>query len=495
MDVCRIAFRQYAFYSSHMLQKQPTPDDAIGGNLFSKTGFCYACYEKQIKIDKLTEEVESLKTRLSALERKAKWAINPHAPSSKEIFVKSSKASKKRPGHKKGQPGFKRSPVDHDEPHRFQKVAMPDSCPDCGHKLLLRTYDERKVIDLIERQVETVVYEIAKGHCSQCNKCHRANHPVLPKALIGNQLLAEAAVMAYVDHIPVSKITGIYGDAVQAGTLFKSFYRVADLLKPAMEVLKQDFRSNLYRHADETGWRTDGKSGYAWVFCTGDTSIFQFEDTRAGSVARGILGIDPLPGFLTVDRYGGYNKVSCELQYCYAHLLRDVKALEKSEPLNETVKVFVSQLSHSLSEAMRLQRDTELDDVKYYEAAKILQKDIETVVLNRSEHLGILKIQTIFRDKASRLYHWVSDRNVCSHNNFGERTLRGTVVARKVSYGSKSAKGRESRSILMSVLYTAKQRLNGDRNALVKWFKEALDAFSSHSKPALTDLLPPIPSS
>lgn len=476
-----------------MLQNQPNPNDAIEGKLFSKTGYCYGCYEKQVKIDKLTEEVESLKSRLSALEKKARWIQNPHLPHSKEVFPKPSKPEvKKARGHKKGQKGFKRKPIDHNEPHRFERIPMPEACPDCGHKLQLRTYEDKKIIDLIERQVETVIYEIAKGHCTQCHKNHRASLPVLPKALIGNQLLAEAAVMAYVDHIPVAKITGMYGNVIQDGTLFKSFYRVADLLEPTIEVLRDDFRRNLYRHADETGWKTDGKNGYAWVFCTSDTTLFQFADTRSGKIAQSIFGQDPLPGYLTVDRYGGYNKVPCEFQYCYAHLLRDVKALEKSEPLNEGVKVFVSQLSHALSEAMKLQKNAELDDVKYYESAKLIQNQIEAIVLNRSEHPGILKIQEIFRDQAARLYHWVDDREVCSHNNFAERTLRGTVVSRKTSYGSKSAKGRESRSVLMSVLYTAKQRLRGDRGALVRWFKETLDTFSGGRILVPREYMPPI---
>ncbi|MFH1562568.1 MAG: transposase [Nitrospirota bacterium] len=32
---------------------------------------------------------------------------------------------------------------------------------------------------------------------------------------------------------------------------------------------------------------------------------------------------------MVVDRYNGYNKVPCEIQYCYAHLLRNVEDLEK----------------------------------------------------------------------------------------------------------------------------------------------------------------------
>lgn len=38
--------------------------------------------------------------------------------------------------------------------------------------------------------------------------------------------------------------------------------------------------------ADETGWRTDGHSGYAWLFCTPALSIFAFRETRWGESSR-----------------------------------------------------------------------------------------------------------------------------------------------------------------------------------------------------------------
>ena len=48
--------------------------------------------------------------------------------------------------------------------------------------------------------------------------------------------------------------------------------------------------------------------------------------------AAEVFGAEPLPGVLVVDRYNGYNKMPCSIQYCYAHLLREVKDLEKNFP-------------------------------------------------------------------------------------------------------------------------------------------------------------------
>ena len=97
------------------------------------------------------------------------------------------------------------------------------------------------------------------------------------------------------------------------------------------------------KHADETGWRTDGHNGYAWLFCTKTISIFRFRQTRSGQVALQVLGAKRLRGVLVVDRYHGYNRAFCAIQYCYAHMLRNVQDLEK-EFLSEAKKVGLYEL-------------------------------------------------------------------------------------------------------------------------------------------------------
>ena len=56
------------------------------------------------------------------------------------------------------------------------------------------------------------------------------------------------------------------------------------------------------------------------------------------------------------------------------------------------------------------------------------------------------------------MYHWAADRRVPADNNLAERDLRPTVVARKVSFGSQSDAGAETRGILMTALCTLRKR-------------------------------------
>ncbi|HEX3717685.1 MAG TPA: transposase, partial [Verrucomicrobiae bacterium] len=48
---------------------------------------------------------------------------------------------------------------------------------------------------------------------------------------------------------------------------------------------------------------------------------------------------------LGVDRYNGYNRAPCRLQYCHAHLLREVQDLGKEFPEVSEVLRFVARLA------------------------------------------------------------------------------------------------------------------------------------------------------
>ncbi len=142
-----------------------------------------------------------------------------------------------------------------------------------------------------------------------------------------------------------------------------------------MDLLKEQYQLSAVKHADETGWRNDGQSGYAWLFCSPETSLFPFQNTRSASLPRGIFGEKLLPGVLVVDRYNAYNKAPVSIQYCYTHLLRDVEKLAKDFPDNPEVHSYVSALIPLLAQAMHL-RTQSLSDKKYYQQAKKIQKKI-----------------------------------------------------------------------------------------------------------------------
>ncbi len=142
-------------------------------------------------------------------------------------------------------------------------------------------------------------------------------------------MLAQATVLHYFDQISLGKLSSFYDNKNKASVFKNNFHRLHDIFLPARDYLKSEYRKALVRHADETGWRTHGKNGFAWIFCTNKSVLFNFSDNRPSRIVEEMIGTTPLDGFLVVDRFSSYNRAPCRIQYCYAHLLREKLDLYK----------------------------------------------------------------------------------------------------------------------------------------------------------------------
>jgi len=422
---------------------------------------CRECLKKQQRIDDLLEENQRLKQKLKYQERKEKEGFFGSATSSAKLPVKANtpkpEAGKRKGaqcGHKgAGRKGFPKGKADEVV---TVKDALGPTCPDCGRLLEDKGAEERWVIESQPLKANRVLFRLPKKYCSHCQKVFRVQPPaVLPRSLYGNQLITTAAVMHYLHGIPMGRVCE--QTEMGPGSLVEIFHRLAKLFENVPTGLIEEYRQAAVKHADETSWRTEGQNGYAWLFATETLSIFQFRKSRSASVPQAVFGENPLPGVLVVDRYAGYNKVPCAIQYCYAHLLREVEDLEKEFPDSREVQGFAATFIPLLSLAMGLRHQT-LSPNQFQRKATQVQAQIRAAVESPAKHLGIRRIQDIFRENESRLYHWAKDRKVPAENNLAERNLRPTVIARKVSFGSQSDAGAHSRGVLMTTLNSLKKR-------------------------------------
>ncbi len=451
---------------------------------------CPGCYEKQLRIDQLQEEVVYLKQKLRYEERKTKDGyFGSSTPSSKKPFKEITQDKvKKNGGGCFGHKGHGREKISQEQAEETQELVIGNKCPHCKGTLVNKSFIERSVVDSVLWRVKKILYLCQKKYCPRCKKTISAKPPVLPRCLYGNQLIAQALYLYYGQLIPLGRIVEIMGADVSTANLHAIFHRLSCIWKPAVDRLIMQYRREPVKHADETGWRSDGDNGYAWLFCSPNISIFRFEDNRSSRVRQIILGTRRLPGVLVTDRYGVYNKSPCSLQYCYAHLLRLVEDTGVQFADNDEVQCFVATFVPLLAQAMHL-RGQNISDTVYYRRARVLRTKIRRVINTGSQHAGIKAIQTIFKENTHRLYHWVSDRAVPPDNNRAERELRPTVIARKVSFGSQSKQGAISRSVLMTIIHTAKKRLPAD--ALQEWLKKSLDAIAVNPGVDAYSLLPP----
>ena len=434
--------------------------------------YCKGCLSKQQKINELEEEITSLKSKLRYQERTAKEGFFCSSTPSSRVPVKPNSPTgdkRNRGGAKPGHKGHGRSSIREQDADKVEKIHIGNTCPDCGSILEDKGTKTRAVIDCQPVKMKKVVYYLERKRCPKCKKIISARPPgVLAKCLYSNQLLAYVAVQHYVYGNTLGQIEKQTG--IGYSSLVDAMHQLSKRLKDIPNSLIEVYRDSEVKHADETGWRTDGNNGYAWLFCTPKISIFRVRRTRSASVPREIFGEKPVPGVLVVDRYNGYNKMPCSIQYCYAHLLRTVKDLEKDFPENAEIKSFVEALAPQLTNAISL-RTLDITDRQFKRQAAKIKNEIINITNRQAKHPAIQKIQDIFREKSGRLYHWAEDRNVPADNNLAERELRPLVIARKISFGSQSDAGAKTREILMTVLHTLKKTTVDVTSA----FKSALD--------------------
>lgn len=111
----------------------------------------------------------------------------------------------------------------------------------------------------------------------------------------------------------------------RAGTLGHIRWGAA-LFDPVVQKLFQILRESPVIHADETGWRIDGRNVWAWCFSNPQLALFLIDRHRSADVVKRALG-DSLPGVLVTDFYAAYGRIECKKQKCLVHLLRDLHAL------------------------------------------------------------------------------------------------------------------------------------------------------------------------
>ncbi len=454
--------------------------------------YCPQCLEKQRRINELEEEIIRLKAKLRYQDRTAEEGpFGSSTPSSKVPLKPSSLPERQARcgGAQVGHEGHGRCALSEAEADRVETIEAPDLCPDCGTPLESKGYERRTVQDIPPMKVQNVVWRVGHKWCPRCK------HPVmaravraLPKGLYTNRLLAHVAVQHYLHGVPIGSLVRQTG--LNQGTLLKALHRLGRRMQPALEPLWAEYRQAPVKHADETRWRTDGQNGYAWLFCTPQLSLFGFRQTRSHEVVRQAFGPDPLPGVLVVDRYAAYNHARCPLQYCYAHLLRDVQDLLKTFPQDDQVRAFVEEFALLLAQAMEL-RTLPLSLKKFHRRAQSVKKSILAIAHREARHPAIWDIQDLFRTKANRLFHWVRDRRIPAENNLAERQLRPLVLARKISFGSQSEQGARTRETLMSVLHTLALRTP----EVAQTLERALDQFAQNPTFDLARFLFPSPSS
>lgn len=416
--------------------------------------------------------------------------IHPSAPSGsvatyqKEPGKKRKRKSGAKPGHK----GSRRPPpenVSNREEH------FAPCCPDCGGKLRRRNKTRKRYTEDIPKEITPEVTEHTI-HIDYCPNCKKEVAPVVPDAMpgatIGHRTVVLAALLHYRIGVTISKIIDIFNTQfffkLTAGGLVHAWHTLALALLLWYEQIGDEARNSAVLHADETGWRVNGKTHWLWCFANNNVTYFVIDRSRASPVVKRFFK-NSFKGKLVTDFWGSYNAVVCAgKQKCLAHLLGDLKKVAKYKDKSGDWAEFSKRLKRIVRDGLRLRgARSRLAERKYVSLRHCIEKRLDQLIADEWKNLEAKRLVKRLKRHRDELFVFLYDENVPPDNNFAERTIRGGVVMRKNSYGNKSVGGAQTQAVLMSVFATLKQRGHSGTPVVVSALREYLS----------TKKLPPLP--
>ena len=413
------------------------------------------------RVAELEDENADIRMRNAELEAELKRRgkrYRPKANAKKQ--AKKTPDLRKQPHRQHG--GVFREPPVPDENTIHHDVRL-DSCPHCGCEDLEETgrFDEHLVEDLPEPKVELHRYRRHVQKCRGCGReCQGRGDLELPGAHIGPRARLLAGYSRVHLGISLEKtddlLWQLFGmDLSRAGTLGHLRWGAA-LFDPVVEKLFEILRKSPVIHADETGWRIDGKNVWAWCFSNPRLALFLIDHHRSADVVRRALG-DSLPGVLVTDFYAAYHAIECRKQKCLVHLLRDLHELRETLSRHH-VRKYVEPLSTLLQDAIALskQRDT-LRAKQYAAACEEIDSRLEAIIWQKPKQPDCRRINKRLVRHRFELLTFLEHAGIPADNNTSERDIRSVVAARNDGGVNRSEWGAAAFATLKSIVRTCQK--------------------------------------
>jgi transposase len=279
----------------------------------------------------LRQQVQDLRARL---DQNSTNSSRP--PSTDPIGVKRKPPeppSKKRRGGQKGHPRRMRALV---PPERVASVTdcKPTQCRRCGHPLNGEDAEPRRhqVAELPPMEPEVHEYRLHRLCCPRCRTITCGALPDgVPRTSFGPRLHAALGVLTGAYRLSKRQVAQLRSDllglTISLGMIAKLERITADVLERPVAELAEQVKAAEAANIDKTGWREGGRKAWLWVVVTAAGIVFRIARSRAGAVARDLLGEQPKPIVIS-DRFPGYEWINLKSrQVCWAHLRRDFQAM------------------------------------------------------------------------------------------------------------------------------------------------------------------------
>lgn len=387
------------------------------------------------------------------------------------------------PGH----PGTARprpERIDHHQAHQLP------ACPDCGGELTRTGRTRTRLVEDIPDDLRPEVTEHTI-HRDWCPCCKKQVEPPVPDALpgctLGNRTVVLSAWLHYGLGVTTRQIVDVFNGHLRLpitdGGLTQMWHRLAHVLGPWYAQIHRHCLDAGVLHADETGWRVEGRTRWLWCFTCADATYYLIDESR-GHPALDQFFVEEFGGVLVTDFWAAYDAVGRAKQKCWPHLLRELKEVDAGSDAGGDWPDFARRLRRVFGDAVRLEltRGVKPPDEYGLKLSRLHARVVDLSVGDWSNPHARRLAKRLYKYGAE-LLTFVEFEGVPSSNNHAEREVRPAVLMREASYGSQSERGAATRGVLMSVCRTLKNRGLDPLQTI-------LDALRTY---AATGTLPPLP--
>src|SRR5512147_2964072 len=440
---------------------------------------CPNCRRLQARVDALEAELAALQQVVARLGQQLAAARKDSSTSSKppsSDLVKPPKPpppkgqDQRRIGGQPGHPKHERAASPPEARNGGSFDQRRDTCPACGHDRRPTPTIAPRVVQQIDLRAVPLSIQGHRGHPGWCPRCQKLHEAPLPAAverggLVGSTLTTLIAHLKGACHASFSTIRKSLRDVVQVtisrGEPARIIAEVSQALERPYEQLLEDLPARARLNVDETGHKQNGERMWTWCFRAIPYTLFKIDPTRSVDVLIAVLGPE-FDGVLGCGYFSAYRRYPREfgvlLQFCPAHLIRDVKFLTTLPDARDRAH------GEKLREALRqlfavIHRREQL-------SAAAFQGQLEAA---RAEvmHCGTQDVPATnhSRNLAKRLekhgesyFRFLTTPGVEPTNNLSEQAIRFVVLDRLVTQGTRSEAGDRWCERIWTVIATCAQQ-------------------------------------
>jgi transposase len=418
----------------------------------------------------LLRRIAELESRLAKLEKNSSNSSKP--PSSD--FVHPAKAAKKprkkrKIGGQPGHPKHERTPFTEEQIDQRWDYSY-DRCPACSGKLKILDQPVSTVqqVEIVSRPIDVSEHRSLACYCGKCQKTFVAPIPreVRKTGLLGPRLTALVGYLKGGCHASFSTIRkflrDVIGVTVSRGQLRKVCGKVADSLQFSYEELLAALPRAERLNVDETGHPEQGERLWTWCFRAPLFTLFKIDPSRKSDVLVEALGTE-FNGVLGCDYFSAYRKymrlnTNVMVQFCLAHLIRDVKFLvdhpsAKNRAYGQRLVSRLRKLFKTIHGREDYASEETFGKALAYQGGK-LWGEATTRVPDTREAQALAQR---FEKHGWEYLQFVTTPGIEPTNNLAEQAIRFVVIDRKITQGSRSEAGRRWLERIWTAIATCAQ--------------------------------------